>query len=181
MLHVLEGVIFCCLMALVIFWFADRLRSIDFDPILVTPCVGEACAPYDGPPAGRPWERFTQALEPNGLTTFSGSNMCMRLATLVQTQGSTAQGLDLIIDLMVSRGTLMVTQADVAGQSVFSIIPGPRNDGFFDGVRDAIVMGPSRGCHSMNYKPVFWPLFFAWTALASLRALRVRQAVWATR
>lgn len=87
------------------------------------------------------------------------------------------------IDLMEERGTLVFTRTSApgAGQTIFAITPGSRNDGFGDALRDAFSAGPSRGCHPMNYKPVFWPLFFAWAVLASLRAFRVRQAVWASR
>lgn len=184
-LRVLEGVTFCCLTAMVVFWFADRLRSVDFEPILVAPCTGGACVPSEGPSASRPFAVFTNALEPDGVSAFSSNNLCVRLATLVQTQGEGASDVELIVDLMEARGTLMFaqvqTQTPATDQIVFAITPGPRNDGVFDAVRDAFDVRPSRGCHSMSYKPVFWPLFFTWIVLSSLRALRVRQAIWATR
>lgn len=183
LLRVLEGIIFCCLTFVVIFWFADRLRSVQFEPILVSPCEGAACVPYAGPDRGSPWSLFTEMLEPSGVTTFSGDDMCVHLASALQTRGEQGESVDLIIDRMVSRGMVEITEVAVpqTDQRVLSIAAGPRNDSFGDAVRDALSWKPTHGCHAMNYKLVFWPLFSAWIALASLRVLRSRQAVWAAR
>lgn len=172
-LRLVEGVDFCCLSALVIFWFADRLRSVDFDPFNITPCQGVACEVLDGPYADSPWSIFTNRLEPRGLTTFSRVNLCAGLGDLIAVYGVQGEGtgVELIADLMVSLGTLRVTPAGDA----LRIAPGPRNDSLDDVLRDALRWQPTRGCHPMNYTPVFWPLFLAWTLLINLRFYRKRE------
>ncbi|OAN71748.1 hypothetical protein A8B78_19875 [Jannaschia sp. EhC01] len=177
-LRVLEAILFCCLSTLVLFWIADRMRGVDFDPIVVTPCIGAACVPYVGPHAGSPWSVYTQGLEPREATSFSATNMCTQLADTLQLRGTEAEGVDLIVDLMTSRGTVTVSNLD---EATVRIAPGPRNDGFFDVIRDGLSWTPTRGCHPINYKPVFWPLWFSWTLLAFLRLFRGRQQEWARR
>lgn len=177
-LRVLEAIVFCCLSTLILFWIADRMRGVDFEPMPVVPCVGEACTPYVGPDAGSPWSVFTEALEPAGATSFSATNLCAQLANTLETRGDAAEGVELILDLITARGTVTVTRAE---DGPWIIGPGPRNDGFGDVVRDALSMGPSRGCHPINYKPVFWPLWTSWMLLAGLRLFRGRQQEWAKR
>lgn len=181
-LRLLESVLFCCLATLVLFWLGDRMRSVNFDPIVVMPCVGEACEPYVGPHAGSPWSQFTDAIEPRGVTSFSNTNICTELGETLTLRGESAEGVDLIIDLITSRGTATVERADASvGESALIIEPGRRNDHFSDVIRDAFRFGPARGCHPINYKPVFWPLWIGWMLLANLRLLRGRQKVWAAR
>lgn len=170
---------FCCLSTLVIFWFADRLRGLDFDPMIVTPCVGEACTAYVGPVRGSPWSVFTDMLEPQDVTVFSGQNMCGQLASTLEQRGAAAQGVDQIIDLMTTRGTLTLTPGPQDGTLILA--PGARNDGFGDALRDSFSFRSSRGCFAINYKPVFWPLWLGWMLLASLRMFRGRQQEWAKR
>ncbi|GAB5446482.1 hypothetical protein [Gymnodinialimonas sp.] len=177
-LRLLESVLFCCLATLILFWVADRLRGVDFDPIPVTPCVGDACVPYVGPPEGAPWSAYSDGLEPTGVTSFSGTNLCSQLAETLETRGSEAEGVDLILDQITARGTVAVIRAE---EGPWVIAPGPRNDGFGDVIRDAITWQPARGCHPINYKPVFWPLWAGWMLLSFLRLFRGRQQVWAQR
>lgn len=177
-LRLLESVLFCCLSALVLFWLADRMRGVDFEPFAVTPCMGEACAPYAGPDAGSPWSLFTDAIEPRGVTSFSNVNICTQLAETLASRGETAEGVDLIMDLITDRGTVTIERVE---ETALIIGPGARNDHFSDVLRDAVTVAPSRGCYPINYKPVFWPLWIGWMLLAALRLLRGRQKVWAAR
>lgn len=173
-MRLLEGVIFCCLAGVMLYWIADRLRSLDFEPVVVTPCSGAACAPYDGPDAGRHHAVYTDALEPDGVTTFSSTNLCLMAADLVQSKGTEAAGVDLILTHMTARGVIAFVQGD--GASV-AMIPGARNDSWDDVLRDAVRLAPSRGCFPMNYRPVFWPLLLSWLLLASVRLFRAGGAI----
>lgn len=154
------------------------MRGVDFDPIPVTPCIGAECTPYAGPHAGSPWAVYTDMLEPDGVTSFSRANMCMALAQTLEIRGGEAEGVDLVMDLITSRGTVEIIEVD---ETTIQIRPGPRNDGFWDVIRDALSMRSARGCHPINYKPVFWPLWIAWMLLASWRLFRDRQREWAKR
>ncbi|ABD54804.1 hypothetical protein Jann_1887 [Jannaschia sp. CCS1] len=177
-LRLLESITFCCLSALILFWIADRMRGVDFEPFEVTPCVAGDCTPYIGPYQGSPWSVFTEALDARGATSLSPINLCTQLAETLRVRGEEAQGVDLILDLITSRGTVAISRPDDA---TVLIAPGPRNDGFLDVLRDGISWQPSRGCHPINYKPVFWPLWTSWMLLANLRLFRGRQKVWAAR
>lgn len=168
---------FCCLAGLVVFWFADRIRGLDFEPMVVSPCV-EDCLPYVGPEAGSPWSVFSTALEPRGVTSFSRTNICAQLADTLRERGEGEAGVDLILDLIAGRDTVAISRP---GDGTLIISPGARNDDFTDVLRDAISFSTARGCHPINYKPVFWPLWVGWMLLAGLRVFRNRQAVWAER
>lgn len=169
---------FCCLSTLALFWFTDRLRNLDFEPIIVMPCVGAECTPYVGPDAGSAWVVFSDALDAEGVTTFSRANICAQLADTLQMRGEQGEGVDLILDLITSRGTVAITRPEGGG---IVIAPGARNDGFGDALRDAFRIASARGCHPINYKPVFWPLWSGWMLLACVRVFRGRQAAWAKR
>lgn len=177
-LRLLESILFCCLAALILFWIADRLRGLDFEPFPVTPCIGTACTPYTGPYQDSPWAVFSRALDARGVVSFSDTNICAHLAQTLQSRGEAAEGVANIIELITQRGTVAVSRPD---DGVVLMSPGPRNDGFSDVLRDAIRMGGSRGCHPINYQPVFWPLWTGWMLLANLRLFRGRQKVWAAR
>lgn len=181
-LRLLESVLFCCLATLVLFWVGDRMRGVNFDAFAVTPCVGDACEPYVGPHAGSPWSTFADAVEPRGVTSFTNTNVCTELGETLTTRGEAAEAVDLIIDLITSRGTVTIERVDAAESETALIIgPGARNDQFIDVLRDAFTFGPARGCYPINYKPVFWPLWIAWMLLVNLRLLRGRQKVWSAR
>lgn len=169
---------FCCLSTLVLFWFTDRMRDLDFEPIVVIPCEGAACVAYVGPHSGSPWSVFSDALDPRGVVSFSATNVCTQLSDTLQLRGEAAEGVDLILDLITSRGTVTITQPP---DGTIMIAPGARNDSFDDVLRDAIRMAPARGCHPINYQPVFWPLWSTWLLLSFWRLLRGRQAEWARR
>ncbi|QXT38694.1 hypothetical protein [Gymnodinialimonas ceratoperidinii] len=177
-LRLLEAVMFCCLSTLVVFWIADRMRGLDFEPIVVTPCVDAACTPHTGPIASRPFAAYTEALTPSGPSAFSAVNTCAQLVETLEQRGEDGEGVGRIIELMRSRGTVEILWAD---EATLTIVPGPRNDGFLEVIRDGLSMAPSRGCHPINYKPVFWPLFLGWSLLACLRVFRNRQREWASR
>lgn len=168
---------FCCVAGLLVFWFADRVRSLDFEPISVTPCVAD-CLPYVGPEEGSPMSVFSDALEPRGVTSFSRMNICAQLADTLQERGEGEAGVDQILARISSRGTVAITRPE---DGTLVINPGPRNNGFNDALRDAFSFGTARGCHPINYKPVFWPLFVGWVLLAGLRVFRGRQEAWAKR
>lgn len=177
-LRVLEAVTFCCLSTLILFWVADRLRGVDFEPITVIMCEVTECLPYVGPYSGSPWSAFTTAIDAQGVTSFSNINVCTTLAETLLTRGEQEPGVDQIIELIAARGTATISRPE---DGTLIIGPGARNDGFGDVVRDAFRVAPGRGCHPINYKPVFWPLWTAWVLLISLRLFRNRQAVWSTR
>ncbi|WP_224814573.1 hypothetical protein [Hasllibacter sp. MH4015] len=168
-LRVLEGVIFCCLSALVLFWVGDRVRSLDFDPFVLTPCTGADCETYDGPSAARPYNQFTNILEPRRVTTFAHADLCRLVGDFVETYGAEADGVDLVLTLIVERGTIVLTPAE---DGVLVASPGPANDTWDDVLRDALHFAPARGCHPINYRPVFWPLLFSWMLLMGLRFYR---------
>lgn len=168
---------FCCVSALAVFWFADRIRSVDFEPMIVEPCISD-CLPYVGPPEGSPLTVFSDAMAPRGVTSFSRIDVCVQLADTLRERGEAEPGVDQIIEQITSRGTVTITRPQ-AGTLVIS--PGARNDGFSDVVRDALRRGAPRGCNPINYKPVFWPLVLGWLLLAGLHLFRDRQAVWAKR
>lgn len=177
-LRVLEAVMFCCLSTLVVFWHADRLRGLDFEPIAVTPCVGAACTAYPGPSSLDPLAAYTETLTAGGPAVFSAVNTCARLVETLRQRGTEGAGVAQIMEMMSGRGTVTILGADAA---TLTIAPGPRNDDYLDVIRDGLSTAPSRGCHPLNYKPVFWPLFLGWALLASLRVFRNRQREWATR
>lgn len=177
-LRVLESILFCCLSALIVFWVADRIRGLDFEPFPVTPCAGADCAPYVGPSAGSPWSVYTDALDARGPVSFSSTDVCTQLAQTLEERGEDAQGVDLILDLITARGTVALSRPE---EGVIVIAPGDRNDGFGDVLRDALSTSAPRGCHPINYKSVFWPLLISWMLLLGLRLFRGRQAVWAAR
>lgn len=177
-MKLLEAVMFCCLSALALFWFADRLRGLDFDPITVMPCVGAECSAYVGPERGSPLNAFTEALDARGVTSFSRTNICTQLADTLQTRGEDGDGVAEILQRITARGTVTVTRPD---EGMILISPGARNDSFDDAIRDAFRLRPARGCNPINYKPVFWPLWSGWLLLFCLGVLRGRQAEWAKR
>ncbi len=174
----LEAVIFCCLVLLVTFWFADRLRSVDFDPIAVMPCTGAECEAYVGAVRGHPWSVYSDTLDQTDMISFSSANVCIQLAETLALRGEQEQGVDLILDLITARGTVAISRPD---DGTIVIGPGDRNDSFGDALRDAMSWTPTRGCNPMNYTPVFWPLWVGWMLLANLRWLRSRQAIWSKR
>ncbi|MBF9044985.1 hypothetical protein HKCCE4037_16705 [Rhodobacterales bacterium HKCCE4037] len=172
-LRFLEGLVFCCLAAVVVLWAVDRSRDVGFDPVTVELCDGEACAD----PADSAYSQYADTLDPAGLTVFSAANTCVFATDLLR---SRVQDEDMArtLDLMQSRGTIAVT---LPGDGTAIIAPGPNNDGLGDVARDAIrPMGP-RGCHPMNYAPIFWPLWTVWMLLIGWRLFRYRQSVWAER
>ena len=177
-LRLLEAVVFCCLSALAVFWFYDRLRDLDFDPITVMPCVDEACSAYVGPTSDDLVSAFTGAIEARGVTSFSRVNICTQLAETLQTRGERAEGMEQVLALLSGRGTVDISRPEAG---TVTIRPGHRNNSFADALRDAIRLGPARGCHPINYKPVFWPLWCSWMLLTGLRLFRSRQAEWAKR
>lgn len=172
-LRLFERIAFCCLSALVVIWVADRMRGVDFDPISVIPCDGAACVPYAGPEAGRPWSVYTGALDTAVITSFSNQNMCAALAETLSLRGPQGRGVDLVIDLMTSRGTVVLTEAAAPGLP-WTIAPGLRNDDFWDVARDALSLNATRGCFPMQYKPVFWPLWLLWMLVVFARFSRWR-------
>lgn len=177
-LRTLEAVIFCCLSALALFWFSDRLRDLNFEPVQVTPCIGADCTPYLGPQRGSPWSVISDGLDPSGVTSFSYMNMCAMLSDVLQTRGEDADGVGLVVERMTARGIVTIDRSE---DGTLIIGPGPRNDSFYDALRDAVWFGAARGCYPINYRPVFWPLWLGWMVLVSLRLLRGKQVEWAKR
>ncbi|MEX3015638.1 hypothetical protein [Gymnodinialimonas hymeniacidonis] len=176
-LRFVEGLAFCCLATLMLVWAVDRSRNIDFDPVTVQICEGEACSDTPEDYGDRVWSQYTDTLDLHGLTVFSSANTCAFAADVLQNR-ATEESVDRMLDLIQSRGTITMTRP---GDGTATIAPGPNNDGFGDILRDAIRWQAPRGCHPMNYTSVFWPLWAVWMLLINWRLFRYGQSVWASR
>ncbi len=176
-LRLLEGLLFCCLGALLVFWVADRARDVAFEPITVTLCAAEACDAASPAPRDRPLTQLTALLDARGLVVFSPLNICQFAAHLLETRATEA-GTEDALRLMQDRGTLTLERPDDATAIVSA---GPRNDSRWDIARDALRPSGGRGCYPISYGRVFWPLLLTWALLVGWRLFRRAQGEWRRR
>lgn len=176
-LRFFESVVFCCLAAVVILWAFDRSRDLDFDPVTVEMCEGPACTPPPETYDDSAWAQYSATLDLSRLTVFTEANTCAFAAGLLRTR-ATEESAARTLEFMQDRGTIALS---LPGDGTAIISPGRNNDGVWDVVRDAFRWRGPRGCHPMQYAPIFWPLWILWMGLSFWRLFRYRQSVWASR